>query len=127
MIRRPPRSTLFPYTTLFRSIIDSHPVQQVENDLRDVVSELVVGEDVELGNDLVDVARHAGPHLSVRQAVLAGVVERGRSHHGVVDEHRLGERSLLQVITREAGPELVDRAEGPATEPPPHEGAPPSL
>src|ERR1039457_7604498 len=29
MIRRPPRSTLFPYTTLFRSIvqaIDSHPV-----------------------------------------------------------------------------------------------------
>src|SRR3712207_7086592 len=25
MIRRPPRSTLFPYTTLFRSYIDKHP------------------------------------------------------------------------------------------------------
>src|SRR5258708_15266205 len=25
MIRRPPRSTLFPYTTLFRSLSDSHP------------------------------------------------------------------------------------------------------
>src|SRR2546426_2254958 len=25
MIRRPPRSTLFPYTTLFRSVSDSHP------------------------------------------------------------------------------------------------------
>src|SRR5690348_17583427 len=25
MIRRPPRSTLFPYTTLFRSISGSHP------------------------------------------------------------------------------------------------------
>src|SRR2546430_3137991 len=24
MIRRPPRSTLFPYTTLFRSIVDTH-------------------------------------------------------------------------------------------------------
>src|SRR2546428_8771589 len=24
MIRRPPRSTLFPYTTLFRSVIDDH-------------------------------------------------------------------------------------------------------
>src|SRR5690348_17895238 len=24
MIRRPPRSTLFPYTTLFRSIVDGH-------------------------------------------------------------------------------------------------------
>src|SRR3712207_8762542 len=28
MIRRPPRSTLFPYTTLFRSIIDVAPHQQ---------------------------------------------------------------------------------------------------
>src|SRR2546430_6566832 len=26
MIRRPPRSTLFPYTTLFRSLIDQHPM-----------------------------------------------------------------------------------------------------
>src|SRR3712207_8032466 len=25
MIRRPPRSTLFPYTTLFRSLLGSHP------------------------------------------------------------------------------------------------------
>src|SRR2546430_11800068 len=24
MIRRPPRSTLFPYTTLFRSVVDPH-------------------------------------------------------------------------------------------------------
>src|SRR2546430_8372019 len=24
MIRRPPRSTLFPYTTLFRSLVDEH-------------------------------------------------------------------------------------------------------
>src|SRR5437588_5231310 len=25
MIRRPPRSTLFPYTTLFRSVVATHP------------------------------------------------------------------------------------------------------
>src|SRR5258707_5771944 len=52
MIRRPPRSTLFPYTTLFRSIVDpralrgkfgNHPVvQRVE---------FVLGEEA---------ARHAG-------------------------------------------------------------------
>src|SRR3989441_8897694 len=30
MIRRPPRSTLFPYTTLFRSIVDV-PVQHFQN------------------------------------------------------------------------------------------------
>src|SRR2546430_16720296 len=28
MIRRPPRSTLFPYTTLFRSVTDGMPEQQ---------------------------------------------------------------------------------------------------
>src|SRR5688572_32116284 len=29
MIRRPPRSTLFPYTTLFRSRLDLHPAARV--------------------------------------------------------------------------------------------------
>src|SRR5256885_9917160 len=28
MIRRPPRSTLFPYTTLFRSIVDQHSAHE---------------------------------------------------------------------------------------------------
>src|SRR2546422_5183755 len=28
MIRRPPRSTLFPYTTLFRSLAEDNPVNQ---------------------------------------------------------------------------------------------------
>src|SRR2546422_5538606 len=28
MIRRPPRSTLFPYTTLFRSVIAAHAAEQ---------------------------------------------------------------------------------------------------
>src|SRR3712207_8174804 len=28
MIRRPPRSTLFPYTTLFRSAPDDHPLAE---------------------------------------------------------------------------------------------------
>src|SRR2546422_9888145 len=36
MIRRPPRSTLFPYTTLFRSVVSSsrwvHPVEPVDTD-----------------------------------------------------------------------------------------------
>src|SRR2546427_1938575 len=38
MIRRPPRSTLFPYTTLFRSAFVDQPVEEqanrVEHDLR---------------------------------------------------------------------------------------------
>src|SRR3989442_11005591 len=30
MIRRPPRSTLFPYTTLFRSVLEDHGGRRVE-------------------------------------------------------------------------------------------------
>src|SRR2546427_8331262 len=31
MIRRPPRSTLFPYTTLFRSVFSGNPMAYVAN------------------------------------------------------------------------------------------------
>src|SRR3989442_15795793 len=33
MIRRPPRSTLFPYTTLFRSVVSAHDVGRALNPL----------------------------------------------------------------------------------------------
>src|SRR5258705_456100 len=36
MIRRPPRSTLFPYTTLFRSLTDSGTITFTDVDLTDV-------------------------------------------------------------------------------------------
>src|SRR2546430_4467437 len=34
MIRRPPRSTLFPYTTLFRSLLEQPPAERVPQALR---------------------------------------------------------------------------------------------
>src|SRR3712207_7198471 len=47
MIRRPPRSTLFPYTTLFRSPAgeheDLHPVEQLADLLRRPLGALVLG------------------------------------------------------------------------------------
>src|SRR2546421_4833258 len=65
MIRRPPRSTLFPYTTLFRSVIAVEPVNRLEggavpdvlrveprpDPLHELV--LVVGEE--------DLGRHEAP------------------------------------------------------------------
>src|SRR2546422_1468339 len=36
MIRRPPRSTLFPYTTLFRSLDVEYDLHQVGADVRDL-------------------------------------------------------------------------------------------
>src|SRR2546428_13017401 len=38
MIRRPPRSTLFPYTTLFRSVIGV--LQQAQNDVLDIFADV---------------------------------------------------------------------------------------
>src|SRR3712207_8155614 len=34
MIRRPPRSTLFPYTTLFRSPLEEHVLREVRDAVR---------------------------------------------------------------------------------------------
>ena len=59
--------------------------------------------------------------------MLAGVVLCSGPHDGVGGERGFGDLALLEVVTREAGAELVDRTEGPATEPPGHEMAPPSF
>src|SRR3712207_7046019 len=40
MIRRPPRSTLFPYTTLFRSVLQEKVVQEVEDQVTRVEDEV---------------------------------------------------------------------------------------
>src|SRR3989475_10472497 len=40
MIRRPPRSTLFPYTTLFRSVV--RDVQQIGSDLKKEATDIAI-------------------------------------------------------------------------------------
>src|SRR3712207_8866831 len=57
MIRRPPRSTLFPYTTLFRSVLRLHRLQQgqgvVDDPLQlDRVRAAVLVDDVAVGQAL---------------------------------------------------------------------------
>src|SRR3712207_9022061 len=42
MIRRPPRSTLFPYTTLFRSLVGHHAGDQPVTVLRGVLEDVQV-------------------------------------------------------------------------------------
>src|SRR5450432_258599 len=43
MIRRPPSSTLFPYTTLFRSLLDPHP--SVRTAAAEATAEMELAED----------------------------------------------------------------------------------
>src|ERR1041385_9541887 len=71
MIRRPPRSTLFPYTTLFRSGADPRQPQQIEDPRRVILTQLLEGparpgvvDLADLGRQLVANARHLRQGLS---------------------------------------------------------------
>src|SRR2546426_5868435 len=60
MIRRPPRSTLFPYTTLFRSLDSVVTFQRIAGLMRDHPDKvLITGEDRFLGYSLTMGARTA--------------------------------------------------------------------
>src|SRR3712207_8075825 len=81
MIRRPPRSTLFPYTTLFRSLVAPALVGTVAGDGVDGIGD---GDDSRLEGDL------GGPEVvGVAAAVPALVVVA----HGVGDAARSEEHT----------------------------------
>src|SRR3712207_7847901 len=64
MIRRPPRSTLFPYTTLFRSpLVGVHPAD--------------VPQDQEVGDDDADGRQHLRRQDGEAGELLAGDAEAG--------------------------------------------------
>src|SRR5256885_13213586 len=103
MIRRPPRSTLFPYTTLFRSGVRlGVPPARVTTVLAEAGTALVV-----LGDTVV--ARDA---VAAEATRLAGGVRR---HHG---EHPLDPGVSLQALRAAAGGGGGGGG-GPAPPPPP--------
>src|SRR5256885_17014179 len=63
MIRRPPRSTLFPYTTLFRSLQPQRRVAPRRPELRVVFDDVLVGA---VGRELVAAAGAADRRLEAR-------------------------------------------------------------
>src|SRR3712207_8223585 len=69
MIRRPPRSTLFPYTTLFRSDLDTTGGLRLSPDRRFLYA-------VNAGSDDVTVFAVSGTDLRFLQKVPAGDVDR---------------------------------------------------
>src|SRR3712207_8494912 len=70
MIRRPPRSTLFPYTTLFRSLVVGVQRRGLAHDL--LVGPVAAGHVDPHGDRLVGLVRddHALAHLRPAGAVL---------------------------------------------------------
>src|SRR3712207_6928816 len=61
MIRRPPRSTLFPYTTLFRSLVVALSLREVVGRGRDrQIAGVLVPPGLDLGlGEIVEEGRHA--------------------------------------------------------------------
>src|SRR5215213_3679266 len=92
MIRRPPRSTLFPYTTLFRSHVAHHvaAVRQVDGEDRPaavldgrravIVERLRDRLEVAAWKELLDAGEEVGVD---RQRVGEGAVDRAR----LLDDH----------------------------------------
>src|SRR3712207_7355915 len=72
MIRRPPRSTLFPYTTLFRSLESAHKISLVAFDKTGTITngKPVLTNIVSLNENLTE----------NELLVLAGSIERSEEH-----------------------------------------------
>src|SRR3712207_6901878 len=77
MIRRPPRSTLFPYTTLFRSVIEANPrasrtVPFISKAVGVPLAKMACR--IMLGERIADLGLPEDPmghdHVSVKEAVL---------------------------------------------------------
>src|SRR5438552_7585083 len=68
MIRRPPRSTLFPYTTLFRSEVELGRIVGVDRDLAVVAPALAPGGREAVGRAVVVIVGQAllQQHLAAR-------------------------------------------------------------
>src|SRR2546422_11441865 len=79
MIRRPPRSTLFPYTTLFRSLVYVH-VHRIGVVHREELRLVEIGGLPELLGELQDVAAVSGREGATRYSHVLprGVRRRGR-------------------------------------------------
>src|SRR2546426_9862813 len=107
MIRRPPRSTLFPYTTLFRSVVKlmGHIQQEFENDLSKDIRPFHFATGVttliyQLGGPLRQL-RKRYPNAEIR--VTVGVTEEMVS--GLLD--RRFDLALISLPVSESGLKLI--------------------
>src|SRR3712207_8243169 len=82
MMRRPPRSTLFPYTTLFRSV-------EVGVRLADALREQLPTADYGVANISATAIEEAAPNLDVGRLVTAGYLasERDRKSTRLNSSH----------------------------------------
>src|SRR3712207_9482962 len=87
MIRRPPRSTLFPYTTLFRSHLESLGWNDLVAQKRQLTSELK-----ELSDKLIDIDRNRlrsiGNTIKEQRTLLDSYTERLKQIRSEVEDRK---------------------------------------
>src|SRR5438477_6327887 len=80
MIRRPPRSTLFPYTTLFRSLLEPHSVIRSRR--------AIVAKPLRFVDGVAKRAIFGAPSIDVvQQGIYAGVNPRSEEHTSELQSH----------------------------------------
>src|SRR5258705_6700780 len=89
-------------------VIDTGFVQDIDENLRDVVTDFVIRQDVEMGNDFVQVFPNLPPHYLLRELVLGHVALYGGGDRGIVGQGRARQTAFLQLVTVQAGAKLVD-------------------
>src|SRR3712207_8634546 len=97
MIRRPPRSTLFPYTTLFRSLLEVVEVEEEGRHLRAVAARALKLVDEVLAQvaRVVEFRQVVGLREALGLGHARGVRERGRS-----EEHTSELQSRQYLVCR---------------------------
>src|SRR2546429_3222989 len=87
MIRRPPRSTLFPYTTLFRSVLAQDGAQGVGKGEVDLRMDLDLVDAVELVLDRSE--EHTSELQSRLHLVCRLLLEKKKAHHNPHSSRRV--------------------------------------
>src|SRR2546426_3669266 len=116
MIRRPPRSTLFPYTTLFRSVVTEEAPHRLERDdrrdllggrLEDVLRVQIDPDDLErLAGDAEEPSHRVDPpEQLVREPPLDHHHRRAAAQLGGGEEPALGEAPALDLHVMVVGAE----------------------
>src|SRR5256885_7424253 len=77
MIRRPPRSTLFPYTTLFRSVISQRLVRTVDGGRMPAVEVML---NTKLIADLIERGNFSGVKEAMEKSMAEGSQTRSEEH-----------------------------------------------
>src|SRR5262245_64327483 len=98
MLRRPPRSTLFPYTTLFRS----HEAQGILGRLREILKQTDAAQDVEAQSFLREADRKStrlnSSHLGISYAVFCLKKKTSGGEDRTIRIWKLATREKIQVI-----------------------------